>query len=193
MERQTALIIEEGIEVPESALLRVERGRGYGSIPGLEDEELSDSAELERQIFLEEWAPILALPCKGFNGHIRPTIDELGHLDWGAFGTVDFARLRPPFDKARYKADRLQEQLRDHLLMLELVRERVSPQDRGRVRRLAACPEVDLDDFDHPDERAYAKWLRRVRRLADEIRGLREFSRQRRLSPAPGGCVRWSA
>ena len=175
-------------DFPASAVLRVERQRGYGSVPGLDDEELAGPEELERQVFLAEWGPILALPCKDSNGMIRPAIDEFGHLDWGAFGTVDFARLRPPFDKARYKADRLQEQLRNDLFMLDMVRERVSPQARGWIRRLALDTGVDLDSIDNPTEWTYAKWLRRVRGLSDEIRELREFSRQRRLEGAG-----WSA
>ena len=179
-------IIED--DFPTAAVLRVERQRGYGSVPGLDDEELADPKELERQVFLADWGPILALPCKGSNGVIRPAIDEFGHLDWGAFGTVDFARLRPPFDKARYKADKLQEQLRNDLFMLDIVRERVSPQARGWIRRLALDTDVDLDSIDNPTEWTYAKWLRRVRGLSDEIRELREFSRQRRLDRAG-----WSA
>ena len=182
MKTREAFITYEDVVVPESALLRVERDRGYGTVPDLEDEELADPEELERQVFLAEWGPILALPCKGFNGGIRPAVDESGHLDWGAFGTVDFSRLRPPFDKARYKADRLQEQLRDDMFMLDLMRERVGPEARGWVRSLALHTQVDLDGIDKPNERAYAKWLRRVRRLSDEIRELREFSRRRRLS-----------
>ena len=159
----------------------------YGSVLGLEDKELADPEELERQVFLDDWGPILALPCKGSNGVIRPAIDEFGHLDWGAFGTVDFARLRPPFDKARYKAERLKEQLRDDLFMLDLVRERVNPQARGWVRRLAVDTEVDLDAISDWDEWAYARWLRRIKHLSQEMHELREFSRQRRLEG-----TRWS-
>lgn len=181
MRTEEGFITEEDIVVPESALLSVERDSGYGSVPGLEDEELASPMELERQAFLAEWGPILALPCKGFNGGIRPIVDEFGHLDWGAFGTVDFLRLRGPFDKARYKADKLQEKLHDHLFMLDLVRERVSPQARGRVRKLALDTDVDLDTIDDPNEWAYAKWVRRIRCLADDIRELRAPSRGRRL------------
>ena len=185
MKTEEGFITEEEIVVPESALLRVERDSGYGSVPGLDDEELASPAELERQAFLAEWGPILALPCKGFNGGIRPIVDEFGHLDWGAFGTVDFLRLREPFDKARYKADKLQEQLRYDLIMLELVRERVSPQARGWVRQVALCDQADVDDIDNYNEWAYARWLRRIRYRSEEIRELREFSRQRRLNAAP--------
>jgi len=174
----------EGMVVGKSALVSVERHRGYGSVPGLEDEELADPAELERQVFAQEWGPILALPCRSRRGGIRPAIDEWGHLDWGAFGTWDFERLRGPFDAARYKADKLQEQLRNDLFMLDTVRERLSPEAREQVRTQASRPEVDLDDFADADQRAYAKWLRRVRRLSQEIYELREFSRRRRRGPA---------
>jgi len=38
--------------VPVSALLSVERKNRYGSVPGLDDEELADPAELEREVVL---------------------------------------------------------------------------------------------------------------------------------------------
>jgi hypothetical protein len=185
MKTEEGFITEEEIVVPESALLRVERDSGYGSVPGLEDEELASPAELERQAFLAEWGPILALPCKGFNGGIRPIVDEFGHLDWGAFGTVDFLRLREPFDKARYKADKLAEQLRWAVIMLGTVQERLSMEARLEVLALIRSG-VDLDAIAGEDRHSYAKWYMRARSLREQIRELREFSRQRRLSPAPG-------
>ena len=102
---------EDNIVVPESVLLRIERDMGYGSVPGLDDDELASPAELERWVMIQEWGPILALPAGGQQGGIRPEVDESGYIDWGAFGTVDFDRLRPPFDRARYKADKLREEL----------------------------------------------------------------------------------
>jgi hypothetical protein len=183
MKTKQAFITHEGIVVPERAMLRLERDSGYGSVPGLDDAELADPAELERQVFLAEWGPILSLPCRGFNGSIRPARDELGHVE-GAFGTWDFERLRGPFDKARYKADKLQEQLRNDLFMLDVVRERVSPQARGRVRQVVLSDQADVDDIDDYNEGAYARWLRRIRCRSAEIRELRQFSRQRRLNSA---------
>ncbi len=92
--------IEDGVVVAESTLIRVERDTGYGSVPGLDDKELADPAELERQVILAEWGPILAIPITWDRPVIRPSIDEDGELDWGAFGTVDFYRLKPPFISA---------------------------------------------------------------------------------------------
>jgi hypothetical protein len=184
MEQQ--LVSLEQVEVvPKVVRVSVERSTGYGSVPGLEDEELADPAELERQVFLEEWGPILALPCRSAKGGIRPTIDEMGHLDWGAFGTVDFQRLRPAFDWAGREIDRLQEQLRCDLFMLEMVRERVRPEARGRVRELAL--HSWFDEFEDGNEWAYARWLRRVQHDARRIQGLRSRRRKQRHTQATGG------
>ena len=84
---------EELIEAPPSAGLRVERPSGWGSVPGLEDNELLDERELERWMEQQEWGPVLALPIKKPRGAIRPSIDEEGHLRRGAFGAVDFERM----------------------------------------------------------------------------------------------------
>ncbi len=173
--------MDEDIEVPASALVRVERERGYGSVPGLDDEELADPDKLERQVCLQEWGPILALPVPRQWQGPRPTRDEFGNWDWGCFGTVDYLCDRPLFDKARYKVEKLREQLRNELIMLDLVRERVGPEARGRVRALALHTAVELEGIEDPNERAYAKWLRRIRRCSQEIRDVLEW-RRRRLS-----------
>jgi hypothetical protein len=94
-------------DVPVSPLRSEDRKNRYGSVPGLDDEELADPWELERQVFLQEFGPVLALPVRGKRNWIHAAVDENGGLDWGAFGTVDFSRTMPEFDKARYKADKL--------------------------------------------------------------------------------------
>ena len=171
--------LDEDIEVPESALIRVERQRGYGSVPGLDDAELADPDELEQQVYLQEWGPILALPVQEQWQGPRPIRDEQGRWDWGCFGTVDFLRDRPAFDKARYKADKLRERLRDDLIMVDLMREHVSPEARGRVRSVALHSEVELEAVADPAERSYTKWLRRVQGLVQQIQELQAWRRQR--------------
>jgi len=100
MDEQTSFGIYEGIVVPESPLLIRQRTNRYGSIEGLPDEELADPEELERQYLKQKVAPVLALPeRKARKGWIRPNIDEDGKIDWGAFGTVDFDKYKPKFDK----------------------------------------------------------------------------------------------
>jgi len=184
MTAYTACTTYEDIVVPESALLRVDHDMDYGSVPGLEDEELANPEELERQVFIAEWGPILALPCRTRNGWVRPRLDEFGRWDWGAFGTVDFLRMQPPFDKARYKADKLQEQLSWALNIMGTVQDRLPLPVRLEVLASIRSGQVDLDTIADPDRRGYAKWYLRARSLREQIREIREFSRRRRLDTA---------
>jgi len=49
--RENALwLTEDGALVVDGGLVTVERESGYGSVPGLDDEELADPAELERLV-----------------------------------------------------------------------------------------------------------------------------------------------
>ena len=81
-------------DVPVSALVQVRRENRYGGVPDLDDEELADPEELEKQALAEEWGPVLALPSKGGRGRAQQAVDESGEVDWGAFATVDFERTR---------------------------------------------------------------------------------------------------
>ena len=164
--------------------VRVERQSGYGSVPDLADEELADPEELERQVVLDMWGPILALPDMGHHSGLHPVIDESGNLDWGAFGTADFERLHGGFDKARYKADQLQEQLRRTLIMLSVVSDRLPGNAKYLVLK---CLDMGVIDFDHivnEGMQAIARRHLQAKRLQQEIRELREFSRNRRLAQA---------
>jgi len=172
MNDNAAYLIEDGVLVVDPGLVAVERERSYGSVPGLDDEELADPAELERQVMLEEWAPVLAIPVETAAWVIHPGVDESGHIDWGAF------------DKRRFKADRLAEQLKDALLLLGIVRERLSPDGRRQMLECLRAGRMDLDDFADGDMRAYAKWYLRVQGLRQTIGELRGFRRRPRQQPA---------
>ncbi len=168
--------------LPTCVAVQVERDTGYGSVPGLEDEELADPEELERQVMIAEWGPILTLPVRSCRGGIRPAIDEFGNLDWGAFGTVDFQRLRGAFDKARYKAEKLEEDLRMAVIMLGTVSARLPAAVVTRLQERLRNPDIDLDSFTDEAEHGCARWYLRVRGLRARIRELREFSYRRGAS-----------
>lgn len=180
MEEETSFVVVDGVVVPESALLHRERGKRYGSVPGLPDEELADPEELERQAYIEEFGPVLALPVKGAQRGIRPAIDETGGVDWGAFGSVDFERGMPAFDKARYKEDRLREELKDALMMAGTAARHVRVDARRLVLRHLRQGIITLDDINDPDMLALARLYLRVWRLQDEIAELREARAKRR-------------
>jgi hypothetical protein len=154
---------------------------------GLDRDKEADLHELDRLAFVLDWGPILELPVRSSRGGFRPAIDEAGQLDWGAFGTVDFERLHGPFDKARFKADCLQEDVRCAVIMLGLISGRMRAEQVNAVQARLRESTFDLDSLDDNDERGFARWYSRIQRLKAEIRELREFSWWRRAQVA---CLR---
>jgi len=176
--------MEEVDEVPVSAILTVQRSNPYGSIEGLEDDELADPDELERQVMAEEWGPVLMIPVKKGHSGIQPAIDESGGVDWGAFGTVDFERSRPEFDKARYKAEKLKEQRDDIIIIIQIVSGRLPGMAKDQVLKYLRLGIIELEDIASEDMRALAKLYLRVLRVQKEIRELAQASFRRRSAKA---------
>ena len=175
MEEETDFVIYEGVVVPESALLKAEKRNLYGSVPGLDDDELANPTELERQVYREEFGPVLALPARGTKRGMCPDVAEDGGVDWGAFASVDFQRNMPEFDKARYKAEKLKEQLRDVLIMFSIVKRRL-PRVQHLVLKYVRMGIIELWHIANDDMRSLAQLFLRARRLQQEIRALKGVS-----------------
>ena len=171
--------IENDIKVPGSALLQRERKNRYGSVCGLDEEELADPDELERQVMVELFAPVLALPVRRQHGGIQPNMDESGAVDWGAFGTVDFERIAPAFDKVRYKAEKAREKLRSVLIMLSIVKDRLPGKAKYLVLKYLRMGVIELDHIVNSDMLAVARYTLQAKKLRDGIQRLREVSRRR--------------
>ncbi len=145
----------------------------YGGVPGLDDSELANPDELERQVYKQELAPILALPIQGKRCSIRPAIDEDGRLDWGAFGTVDFEGMYP-FNKVLYKANKLREQLKNVSIMFGIVKERLKTMAKYTVLKYLEKDIIELEHIVDSDMRALCRLHLRIRRLRKEIAELRQ-------------------
>jgi len=181
MNQETKFETCDGVEVAESPLLRAERSNPYGSVPGLDDEELLDAAELERLYIQQEFGPILALPePKARKGWIRPNVDEDGKVGWGAFGTADFDRYRPNFDKRLYKADKLKEELSEQILTMEMISTRIKTLAKYKVIEYVYNGILGLDHISDFDMQCLARRYLRARRLQREIAELKEESRRKR-------------
>ena len=178
MEQETDFVLYEGVVVPESALRRAERESPYGSVPGLDDEELATPEELERQVMREEWGPVLALPVRGSRGFRPDFVDNEG-AEFNAFATVDFARTTPKFNKMRYKADRLREELQNVLMMFDTVKDRL-PKAKYKVLKYVVMGIIEMDHLATEDMRYLAEFHRRAEKLRQEIRQLEEASWEKR-------------
>ncbi len=171
---------EDEVEgVPVSALLHEERRSRYGSVPGLDDDELADPAELERQVFFQEWGPILQLRARHEPRGVRPAIDEEGRPDWGAFGTVDFDRMRPDFDRAQYKAYKLRDELENVFIMLSIVKRRLPGRAKYLVLKHLRLGLIELEHVVNDDMLALAKLYMRAGKLQEQIATLTDVSRER--------------
>jgi len=175
MEQETNFVVVDGVVVPESALRRAERENPYGSVPGLDDEELATPEELERQVMREEWGPVLALPVNGRRRGTTPGVDESGGIEWGAYGTVDFERTMPEFDKMRYKADRVREELRNVLIMFSTVKDRL-PKAKYKVLKYLRMGLIELEHIASVDMLALVRLHLRALRLQKKIVGLEKAS-----------------
>lgn len=181
MKHETSEIDEQDVriaDVPASAALSIVRKNKYGSVPGLDDEELADPDELERQVVLEQWGPVLLLPVRERNTWVRPSIDESGHVDWGAFGTVDFERRSGSFDKRRYRVERLREELRDVLILVSIVQRRV-PEAKLLIIECLRNGIIELGHVVSEDMRDLGRLWLRVERIRHQIRELRHASPER--------------
>jgi hypothetical protein len=191
MEEEMEFVSEDDEDDCECTLVYRERPDRYGRVPGLEDSELADPEELERQVVLQEWGPVLSLPVQGRSGCTRGSIDESGQLDFGAFGTVDFERHAPSFDKAHYKADKLREQLKDVLILFSIVNDRIKTRAKYLVLKYLRMGIIALEDIGDSDMAALARLHLRARRMRQEIAELREASERRRQRRAEALLRSW--
>ena len=181
-------VVHEGVVVPECVLVRRERPSRYGEVAGMDKKELADPEELERHVWRQEFKAVLDLPVEVRRSSIRPEVDESGCLDWGAFGTVDFERTQPAFDKARYKAEKLRERLKDVLIMLSIVKARVPGRGKYQVLRCLKMGVLQLEDVRNEDMRALARLWLRARRVRREIVELERKRWERRQGEARELC-----
>lgn len=177
-------------QIPMWAWMALEKKSRYGSIADLPDEELADPEELERQVFLQEWGPVLSLPVRGART-FRPDIDENGGVEWGAFGTVDFERISPSFDRLGYKIDKLREERRNVRIMIDTLRYRVRDANKYVVLKYALRGVIDVEDVLDEELKGLVRLYLRARRLTEEIESLREARQKRKQRELAAMLARW--
>jgi hypothetical protein len=170
--------VYDGVEVAPP-VLKIKRPDRLGTVEDLPKEEMASIDELERMVYQQEFAPILALPVPDIKWTGRPNIDENGKPDWGAFGTIDFDRYKS-FDRAMYRADKLKEQLKDLIIMASIINSRIQGTVKFKVLKYVKQGIIETDSIKNSDMRQLAKLFLRILRLRKEIAKLQEKSRQRK-------------
>ena len=179
MEQEMNHIVYEGVVMPEPVLLKCDRRPEYGTVPGLDVDELADPDELERQVMRQDFEPVLMLPDRSGRSSLGPNIED-GRVDWGAFGTVDFDRSRQ-FDKARYKAEKLREELSGLLRLMDVSKSHVPGKAKYLVLKHLRMGVIDIDHIENVDMLVLARQYLRARRLQKQISELEQSSwRQQR-------------
>ena len=168
--------IEDGAEVARPAWMQVENNSKYGGVAGLSDEELASPQELERIYYRELWGPILLIskPKQAFN----PAWDC--HSDTNVFATADFDRMMPEFDKLRYVRDKLRGQVKDLVILMRIVSERIRDIRKYKILRLVGKELLDADDIQHWDLWQLALMYKRALRIRENIDRLVAKSRQQK-------------
>jgi len=180
MDEKASLAMGGRMATQTPVRLRRERGNRYGSVEGLSDDELADPDELERIVYMVEYEPILRLPVAARRHPFYGSIDEDGRVDFGAFGTVDFDRHRGEFDKVRYKVDKLKEQLRDLVILLTTVNERIPGRAKYKVLKYVQMGALDIADIEDNEMYFFAEMYLRTVRLRQEIARLQELRTHKR-------------
>lgn len=172
---EEVFFIEDGVEVAAPVLLKIERPDRYGSVPGLDDSELANPDEIERCVLRVELEPLLLLPVPKSKWY-SPAWDTHADVDFNAFASEDFDRLRPEFDKARYKADKLKEQLKDVLIIFAMLNERVKKTVKYKLLKLVGVGRIEADQIKDWDMWQLAKSYMRALKLIEDIQRLRKYS-----------------
>lgn len=171
-------------DLPRSPVLGPVRKKRYGKVQGLDEDDLADPDELERQVYEQELGPVLLLPVKYQSRGIQPAVDEQGRVDWGAFASIDFERMQPQFDKARYKADKLREELKDLIIRISMLDEKIKSRAKYRVLKYVRMGWLDVDDIADWDTWFMARYWMRSLKLRRQIAELETASYERRKRQA---------
>lgn len=159
--------IEES-ELPVSGAVRVQRRKGYGTIPDLDDEAPADTGELQLMAAWQMYAPVLALPGR-YGNSVRIVLDANGDIDWEAIGPAGGRRRRGQRPTPRGRAGELREELARVVGLIGLLKERVPGTAKYLVLKYVRMGILDAEHVTDHDLRELVKLEARARQLQDEL------------------------
>lgn len=153
-------------DLPVTSSVKVQRQRGYGSIPDLDDEAPADINELQRMVAWQQYEPLLILPGRHRRGYIA--LDTSGEVDWDAIGPA--GRRRQP--ERRDRSERT-EQLRTELIhvlsLIATASERVPGNAKYLVLKHVRMGILHADHVTDASLREVIRLQARAERLRQEL------------------------
>ena len=166
-------------ELPVSGVVRVQRRKGYGTIPDLDDEVPADIGELQRLVAYSMYGPVIDLPGRGGRlGHV--VLDADGEVDWEAVGPAG-GRRRRATPGVVGRAGQLREELAHVVGLIGLLEQRVPGTAKYLVLKYVRMGILDLEHVSRHELRQVAQLEARARALRAELDGLR--TRSQRMPP----------
>jgi hypothetical protein len=154
-------------ELPVSGAVRVQRRRGYGRVPDLDDEAPADIGELRRIVAYTLYGPIIDLPGRG--GRLgRIVLDADGELDWEAIGPAGGRRRRSPASRCG-PAEELRAELARTLGLIGLVKPRLPGPAAYLVLRYVRMGILDVEHVTSHDVRELIRLEAKARRLREAL------------------------
>ncbi len=139
----------------------------YGTVEGLDNDELADPSELERIGYLRLYAPVLTLPRLDSDPIFSP------EFAGGAFDTWDFHRMYPCMAETARRQSRLnwlKSKLRDRLIILSILKDKLSVSQRA-LAITAARKSSDFESLPDPETQAFAREYKRSLVIRNQIAG----------------------
>jgi hypothetical protein len=88
--------------------------------------------------------------------------------------------MQPEFDKAKYKADKLREQLKDLLILIYIINDRISSKAKYKILKLVRTSVIEIDDISNWDMWLLSKYYMKAISLRNQIKKLQDASKRRR-------------
>lgn len=162
-------------ELPVSGAVRIQRRRGYGHVPDLDDEAPADIGELRRIVAYTLYGPLIDLPGRGGRPG-RIVLDADGELDWDAIGPAGGRRRRAPASPRR-PDEELRAELARTLGLIDLVKARRPGPATYLVLRYVRMGILDEEHVTSHDLRELIRLEAKTRRLREALAAVATGSR----------------
>lgn len=168
-------------DLPVTGSIRVQRNRGYGNIPDLDDEAPMNLAELRRMVAWQLYGPLLALPGRHRRGYL--VLDANGEVDWNAIGPAG-RRRQPERRDTSERTEQLRTELVHVLSQIATATQRVPGTAKYLVLKHVRMGILQPEHVTDPNLREVVRLQAKAERLRQELAAVQPNERKRPAATA---------